>query len=101
MLYFIMQDHSPSQVYEEDHSGLHVDLLLPSTGSDLVSVSKKLVTMGLAVRARRGKRDVPHIPSPAIPALGEEVQVMVSTAYSPHDFYVQLVSAEAPLLLDS
>lgn len=96
-----MQDHSPSQVYEEDHSGLHVDLLLPSTGSDHVSVSKKLVTMGLAARARKGKRDVPHIPSPAIPALGEEVQVMVSTAYSPHDFYVQLVSTETLLLLDS
>lgn len=81
-------------MYEEDASGLHVDLFLPSTSADLLSVSKKLVTMGLAARARGGKKDAPRIPSPAIPALGEEVQVVVSTAYSPHDFYVQMVSVE-------
>ena len=80
--------------------GLHVDILLPSVGPHLFSVSQKLITMGLAVRTRGRKREVASIPPPALPAVGAEVQVQVSTAYSPHNFYVQMVSGEMVVHVD-
>ena len=78
--------------------GSAVELFLPSpTSAPLVSAGSRLVAMRLAVRGGRGKKGAgPTTPRQVRPAeaakRGDRFRVIVATAKSPSDFYVQRVS---------
>ena len=93
MLFLYTCTHTYTQEHSRDQFGwMHVDLFLPSLMNSLTSVSESLLQMGLAVRGKRRDAAAPkQVPPPNLPSMGETVEVIVPTAISPAEFYVQLV----------